>query len=232
VRTIYHVDDDPDFLEEVRSALCSRFAVRSFADPRQLRKAIRGHAPDLLLLDLEMPGLSGHDILGRLRASPQTQDTPVVFLTGRSDRADRLRALAGGLDDYVCKPPDIEELVSRMENLLRRRPARNAPVLAFLRMERYTEACAAGLENVADNVISRASAMIRLSAGASCIAVRQSRDCTHFSGACPDVSRAHRIAGLFNRLLLKKGPLLVVRNGYLEEAAAPALRFEQKTSGF
>ena len=227
VRTIYHVDDDPDFLEEVRSALSAQYAVRSFVDPRQLRRAIRVEAPDLLILDLEMPGLTGHELLARLRASVQTEDTPVIFLTGRSDRADRLRGLAGGLDDYVCKPPDIEELTWRMENLLRRRPRRDAPVLAALHMDKYNDACAAGLEAFVDSVLSRAAAMIRLSAVA-CTAVRAARDCTHFSGSRPESAKAARITALFNRLLEKRGPLLVLRNGYLEETSGPVLRFEQK----
>lgn len=225
VRTIYHVDDDPDFLEEVRAALSPQYNVRSFADPRQLRKAIRGEAPDLLLLDLEMPGLTGHELLLRLRASAQTEDIPVIFLTGRRDRADRMRGLERGLDDYICKPPDMEELALRMENMLRRRPRRDAQVLARLHMERYDEACAGGFEKQASLILARAATMMRLTAGPAC-SVRVAGSAANFSGSCPDPGRAARIAALFNRILAAKGPLLTARNGYLEETPAPVLRFE------
>jgi len=221
VRTIYHVDDDPDFLDEVRIALSPLYAVRSFHDPRRLRRAIRSEIPDLLILDLEMPGLSGHELLARVRNSALTQDTPVLFLTGRTDRAEKLKALAGGLDDYICKPPDLEELSARMENLLRRRPGQNTLVFGRLQMQRYAEACAAGLEIVVKNVLLRAAGLI--CAGRSAGFVQSASDCVEFRGTEPDRGRAGRIVERFNRLLERKGNILALRQGYLEEIPPPAL---------
>lgn len=225
VRTIYHVDDDPDFLEEVRAALSPLYAVRSFVDPRRLRKAVRSEPPDLLLLDLEMPGLSGHELLNRLRAASHTADTPVIFLTGRTDRQSKLKGLSSGLDDYICKPPDMEELAVRMANLLRRRPALG-PVSARLHMERYREACSNGSQVFFDSVLSRAAFLLRRFAAPDCLVVRGEAGVMEFSGPPADSSKALRIVRRLNRILEKRGPVLALRDGYLEEAAPPALRFD------
>lgn len=228
VRTIYHVDDDPDFLDEVRIALSPEYAVRSFHDPRRLRRAIRSELPDLLILDLEMPGLSGHDLLQRVRSSALTHDTPVLFLTGRADRAEKLRGFAGGLDDYICKPPDLEELTARMESLLRRRPGQKAPVIATLHMERHAEACAAGFGVSAGKVLSRAAALI--CAGRQTRFVQSAADLVEFRGSELERVRTGRIVERFNAILRRNGNILALRQGYLEEVPPPVLVLSWQTN--
>lgn len=79
--------------------------------------------PDLVLLDVRMPGLDGFDTLGRLRTLPYGQDVPVVFLTALDDEETHRRALAAGADDYLAKPLRPTELLIRVRSLLRLREA-------------------------------------------------------------------------------------------------------------
>jgi two-component system cell cycle response regulator len=74
----------------------------------------RREAPDVLLLDIEMPGLDGHEVLARLKADPGLRDIPVVFLTNRSGMTDVVAGLDGGAHDYLKKPFEAPELVARV----------------------------------------------------------------------------------------------------------------------
>ncbi|GAB7184107.1 response regulator transcription factor [Kitasatospora sp. Ki12] len=80
----------------------------------------RAHRPDLLVLDLMLPGIDGLEILRRLRATEDGADLPVVMLTARGDEADRILGLELGADDYVTKPFSPRELVLRVQSVLRR----------------------------------------------------------------------------------------------------------------
>jgi diguanylate cyclase (GGDEF)-like protein len=75
--------------------------------------------PDVVLLDIEMPGLNGHDVLERLKSEPSVQDIPVVFLTNHSSMEEVLRGLRGGAHDYLSKPFEPAELVARVGAALR-----------------------------------------------------------------------------------------------------------------
>ena len=76
--------------------------------------------PDLVVLDLMLPGLSGFDVLEQLRREPGLEQLPVIFLTARREEADRIRGLELGADDYVTKPFSPQELVLRAASVLRR----------------------------------------------------------------------------------------------------------------
>ena len=76
--------------------------------------------PQLVVLDLGLPELSGDQVFARLRADHRTRYTPVIFLTGTSSRAEKLNHLLAGADDYVIKPFDLEELAARVQTALRR----------------------------------------------------------------------------------------------------------------
>jgi diguanylate cyclase (GGDEF)-like protein len=114
------VDDDPIMMEMVQVYLeeagYSGFVTSS--DPAQAMKLMRAHRPDLLLLDLMMPGITGFDILGEIRADPDLRYTPVVILTAESDPASKLRALELGATDLLTKPVDPSELRLRVRNVL------------------------------------------------------------------------------------------------------------------
>ena len=79
-----------------------------------------GERPDLVVLDLMLPGLSGFDVLQAMRRSPGLEQLPVIFLTARREEVDRIRGLELGADDYITKPFSPHELVLRVGNVLRR----------------------------------------------------------------------------------------------------------------
>jgi len=89
------------------------------AGPEALETAAQ-ERPDLIILDLMLPGLSGYDVLRELRRHPEIGDVPVVVLTARREEPDRIRGLELGADDYVTKPFSPQELVLRIGAVLRR----------------------------------------------------------------------------------------------------------------
>ena len=93
---------------------------------------LRETAPDLVVLDWMLPGLSGIELCRRLRARPQTQSLPIIMLTARGEESERVRGLATGADDYIVKPFSVPELLARIRALLRRAsPERVAMVLTI-----------------------------------------------------------------------------------------------------
>ena len=115
------VDDDPVLAGLVRVCLeLEDFAVSDVPDGAAALTAVRTDPPDLVLLDIMMPGLSGLDVLRRLRADATTVAMPVVLLTARGLTADKVIGLTAGADDYIVKPFDPAELVARLRTALRR----------------------------------------------------------------------------------------------------------------
>jgi diguanylate cyclase (GGDEF)-like protein len=114
------VDDDPIMLEMVQVYLeeagYSSFVTTS--EPAQAMALLRQHKPDVLLLDLMMPGITGFDILAETRADAELSYTPVIILTAESDPASKLRALELGATDLLTKPVDPSELRLRVRNVL------------------------------------------------------------------------------------------------------------------
>jgi two-component system phosphate regulon response regulator PhoB len=99
-------------------------------DDAELR--FKERAPDLVILDWMLPGLSGIELCRRLRARADTRQLPIVMLTARGEESERVRGLATGADDYVVKPFSVPELMARVSALLRRSsPERVAAVLSF-----------------------------------------------------------------------------------------------------
>lgn len=76
--------------------------------------------PDLVVLDIRLPDIDGYEVARRLRADRRTQDVPIIFLTEKRERSDRLHGLDIGADDYITKPFDVQELRLRVRNALRR----------------------------------------------------------------------------------------------------------------
>lgn len=118
---IYCVEDDENIRELVRYALCSQnFEAQAFPDAPSFWKGMEKQTPDLLLLDIMLPGESGLDILKKLRSQPATQSLPVIMLTARTSEYDVVSGLDAGADDYMTKPFGIMELLSRVKAVLRR----------------------------------------------------------------------------------------------------------------
>src|SRR5512138_1576626 len=97
---------------------------------------VKESAPDLAVIDWMLPGLSGIELIRRLRTRPETQALPIIMLTARGDEGERVRGLATGADDYIVKPFSVPELSARVRALLRRAlPERLADVLVHGEIE-------------------------------------------------------------------------------------------------
>jgi CheY-like chemotaxis protein len=116
------VDDDP-IIRRLARTLLEKLPVRvSEADdgPVSLAMVEAGHEFSLMILDLDMPSMSGHDVLVRLRSNPATAALPVIVLTGREAREDEAALMDAGADDYIKKPIDPARFVARVRAVLRR----------------------------------------------------------------------------------------------------------------
>ena len=117
---IWVVDDDPELRKMVGTYLIDQgYDVRCLCDAKQLEARLEFQRPDLVVLDLMLPGDDGLTVLRRLRDAGD--DLPVVMLTARADGVDRIIGLEQGADDYLGKPFLPRELTARIEAVLRRR---------------------------------------------------------------------------------------------------------------
>jgi two-component system phosphate regulon response regulator PhoB len=115
------VEDERDIAALVGYHLTKEgYRVRTAGSGPEALEELMRERPDLIVLDLMLPGLSGFDLLGELRRRPEMADTPVIVLTARRDEIDRIKGLELGADDYVTKPFSPQELVLRVAAVLRR----------------------------------------------------------------------------------------------------------------
>jgi len=127
------VEDEPDIRQLIVFNLESEgFRCRTAANGLDALREVRSRIPDLVLLDLMLPGLDGREVCRRLRAGEATAALPIIMLTARADEVDRVVGLEMGADDYVVKPFSPRELVARVRAVLRRaRPGEGAaPMLS------------------------------------------------------------------------------------------------------
>jgi two-component system, OmpR family, alkaline phosphatase synthesis response regulator PhoP len=127
------VEDDPDIVELLTHYLSAEFTVDTAGDGRRALSMLRQGAYDLLLLDLQLPGLDGLSVCAEVRRDKRLRDLPVVMLTARGEEADRIVGLEMGADDYVVKPFSPKEVVARVRALFRRvdRPSADDAPLTF-----------------------------------------------------------------------------------------------------
>jgi class 3 adenylate cyclase len=114
------VDDTPANVKLLVDVLAARgYAVDSAADGDEALAKIAAQPPDLVLLDIMMPGLSGYDVCRRLRAEPATALLPIVLCTSLDPHRERLHGIEAGADDFLSKPVNQSELFARVKSLLR-----------------------------------------------------------------------------------------------------------------
>jgi DNA-binding response OmpR family regulator len=125
------IEDDPDIAESIRYNLerggdfTAQVALSGeegllAAQPQASASGEAKPAPDLIVLDLNLPGMSGFELCRRLRAEETTARTPIIMVTARVDENDKVRGLELGADDYITKPFSVRELVARVRAALRR----------------------------------------------------------------------------------------------------------------
>ncbi|ATB27479.1 response regulator [Melittangium boletus] len=115
------LDDDPDAVRTLSVALTSpRVEVVGLGDPFRLVESLAEHRPDLLLLDVEMPGPSGFDLCRIVRSMPEWRELPILFITAHTGVEFRVAAFQAGADDYLSKPVLREELRARVHSRLER----------------------------------------------------------------------------------------------------------------
>jgi DNA-binding response OmpR family regulator len=123
-RKILVVEDDPDQLEVIRLSLKEAgFAIGTAIDGTDALVKTRSILPDLIVLDLMLPGLNGFDVCKALRRDPVTASVPIIMLTGMRSQFGRFAGFESGANDFLLKPFDSEELISKVEELLNRSPA-------------------------------------------------------------------------------------------------------------
>src|SRR6202007_2149795 len=129
MKRILIIEDDRDIVELVRYNLANEgFQVSGANDGATGLSTLKKSPPDLLLLDLMLPKLSGLDICREVRKDESLNRLPILMLTARGDEADRVVGLEMGADDYVTKPFSPRELIARVKALLRRaEPAADTP---------------------------------------------------------------------------------------------------------
>ncbi len=116
--TILVVDDDPDILQLISTRLhMAKFNTLTAPSGEAALRTFFSQRPDLALLDVDMPGMGGIALCQRIR---EVSNTPVIFLTAMGAEADKVKGLRAGADDYIVKPFSKEELLARIEAVLRR----------------------------------------------------------------------------------------------------------------
>ena len=118
---IFCVEDDSNIRELVVYTLeTTGFKARGFEDGKEFLEALTLETPELVLMDIMLPGEDGIELLKRLKASPKTRDIPVIMVTAKGAEYDKVKGLDLGADDYVTKPFGLMELISRIKAVLRR----------------------------------------------------------------------------------------------------------------
>ena len=124
---IWCVDDDDTIREiEVYTLTQTGFEARGFADGNSMLETLKTEIPELIVLDIMLPGKDGVEVLKEIRSDPQTAKIPVIMATAKGTEMDKIHGLDTGADDYLVKPFGMMEMVSRIKAVLRRcEPVKN-----------------------------------------------------------------------------------------------------------
>ncbi len=119
-KSIVAVDDSGIILKMIGKVLGDKYMIHAFSSGTRALKFLKDRVPDLIILDIDMPEISGYEMLEEIKKQEQLRDTPVIFLTANGDKSHVVRAVAGGAKDYVVKPIDEKILLAKVDALLDR----------------------------------------------------------------------------------------------------------------
>ena len=123
---IYCVEDERNIRELLIYTLeTTGFKARGVGNGNELMKALKEEIPELILLDIMLPGDDGYTILEQLKSMPSVKDVPVIMVTAKEAEFDKVKGLEGGADDYITKPFGMMEFVARVKAVLRRSTRQN-----------------------------------------------------------------------------------------------------------
>jgi len=117
------IDDDPGvcaLLSEIFSGMEQKHVVTAASDGIQGLASARLNTPDVVVVDVDIPGLNGYEVCLRLRADPATRRVPILMLTGTTDLPGAMKGLGSGADDHITKPFSVDEVAARVQALLMR----------------------------------------------------------------------------------------------------------------
>lgn len=118
---IYCVEDEKNIRELLVYTLeTTGFQALGIADGKALQEALKKETPELILLDIMLPGEDGYKILEKLKSTPSTREIPIIMVTAKEAEFDKVRGLEAGADDYITKPFGMMEFVARVKAVLRR----------------------------------------------------------------------------------------------------------------
>ncbi|GAB6146556.1 response regulator [Desulfocicer niacini] len=116
--TILAVDDTPTNIDTVKAVLSEKYLIQAAVDGKTALKIIQKKKPDLILLDIMMPGMDGYEVCQRIKADPANENIPIIFLTARDEVEDETKGLSLGAVDYITKPISPSILQVRIKNHL------------------------------------------------------------------------------------------------------------------
>lgn len=133
---IYCVEDERNIRELLVYTLqTTGFDAKGLESGEQLYKELNQQVPDLILLDIMMPGEDGYQILAKIKKMPEVHDVPVIMVTAKGDEFDKVKGLDLGADDYITKPFGMMEFISRVKAVLRRSGPKQQDVLVHGALE-------------------------------------------------------------------------------------------------
>jgi DNA-binding response OmpR family regulator len=116
------VDDDPQVHKLISKMLpVEEYSVRSAYSASEAMDGVASARPDLIILDIMMPKISGIEVCNRIKANPETRDIRILILSAKDAQEDRIEGLAHGADDYIAKPFHMKHLIRKIEHMLARR---------------------------------------------------------------------------------------------------------------
>ena len=125
---IYCVEDEKNIRELLVYTLSgSGFEAKGLSNGKELKKALKEEIPELILLDIMLPGEDGYAVLEYLKGRPDTRDVPVIMVTAKEEEDDKVRGLEGGADDFITKPFGMMEFLARIKAVLRRSKKQEQP---------------------------------------------------------------------------------------------------------